>query len=230
MHRIVLAATAAIGLATAAHATDLTVGVDGEAATCKPFTCGFGLGTYQQFYAASAFTNGPMVIDAVSFFLDDKTVRSGRGDILSFRLEFYTTPKVFAGRDEGGPDFLDLDNNLGTLLSDFGQFLVSGVTPDVLTFTGPAFTYDPTAGNLLMQVTPLFASAGFDGAFLQSDSSGAVTWRVLPLEFTGIGLVTRFSSPTPAVGGVPEPGTWALMLLGFGAAGAAIRRRRLRLA
>jgi PEP-CTERM motif len=28
------------------------------------------------------------------------------------------------------------------------------------------------------------------------------------------------------VGGVPEPATWAMMILGFGAAGAAIRRRR----
>ncbi|MBI1199083.1 MAG: PEP-CTERM sorting domain-containing protein [Phenylobacterium sp.] len=30
-----------------------------------------------------------------------------------------------------------------------------------------------------------------------------------------------------AVGGVPEPGTWALMILGFGAAGCVARRRRL---
>lgn len=30
----------------------------------------------------------------------------------------------------------------------------------------------------------------------------------------------------PPTGGVPEPATWALMILGFGAAGAAIRRRR----
>ncbi len=32
---------------------------------------------------------------------------------------------------------------------------------------------------------------------------------------------------TRQVGGVPEPGAWALMILGFGAAGAMIRRRRL---
>ncbi|MBL8556893.1 MAG: PEPxxWA-CTERM sorting domain-containing protein [Phenylobacterium sp.] len=30
----------------------------------------------------------------------------------------------------------------------------------------------------------------------------------------------------PPVGGVPEPATWALMLVGFGAAGAGLRRRR----
>lgn len=32
--------------------------------------------------------------------------------------------------------------------------------------------------------------------------------------------------PTNPVGAVPEPGTWALMLLGFGLCGAAMRRRR----
>lgn len=38
-------------------------------------------------------------------------------------------------------------------------------------------------------------------------------------EFFGIDNVT-------VTGAVPEPGTWAMMILGFGAAGAAIRRRR----
>ena len=31
----------------------------------------------------------------------------------------------------------------------------------------------------------------------------------------------------PPVGGIPEPSTWAMMILGFGAAGAAMRRRRV---
>ena len=37
------------------------------------------------------------------------------------------------------------------------------------------------------------------------------------------GWVTTFMGPV----GVPEPGTWALMILGFGGVGAVIRRRRL---
>ena len=36
-----------------------------------------------------------------------------------------------------------------------------------------------------------------------------------------------FASPTPTTtGGVPEPGTWVMMIGGFGAAGAMLRRRR----
>lgn len=40
-----------------------------------------------------------------------------------------------------------------------------------------------------------------------------------------LGSVARVEF-APPVGGVPEPSTWAIMILGFGAAGAAIRRRR----
>ena len=40
--------------------------------------------------------------------------------------------------------------------------------------------------------------------------------------------LTRIDVPTP--GAVPEPTTWALMILGFGAAGAALRRRRFAIA
>ena len=36
----------------------------------------------------------------------------------------------------------------------------------------------------------------------------------------------NYIDTTPVVGGVPEPGAWALMILGFGAAGSMIRRRR----
>jgi hypothetical protein len=39
------------------------------------------------------------------------------------------------------------------------------------------------------------------------------------------GFDYRYSA-FPATGGVPEPASWALMILGFGAAGSALRRRR----
>ena len=37
-----------------------------------------------------------------------------------------------------------------------------------------------------------------------------------------------FGSATPGPGAIPEPATWAMMLVGFGAAGAALRRGRRR--
>lgn len=48
----------------------------------------------------------------------------------------------------------------------------------------------------------------------------------LPLEFITQPVDPTFGSDVGGdVGGVPEPGTWALMLTGFGLAGAALRRR-----
>jgi hypothetical protein len=41
--------------------------------------------------------------------------------------------------------------------------------------------------------------------------------------------ITGTANLAPPTGGVPEPSAWALMILGFGAAGAALRRRRARL-
>lgn len=44
--------------------------------------------------------------------------------------------------------------------------------------------------------------------------------------FGNAGFATLTVSGSPDVGGIPEPGTWALMILGFGGAGAMLRRRR----
>ena len=47
--------------------------------------------------------------------------------------------------------------------------------------------------------------------------------------FTGITLASgqnSFEVDNLAVGGVPEPASWAMMIIGFGAAGSVIRRRR----
>jgi hypothetical protein len=44
------------------------------------------------------------------------------------------------------------------------------------------------------------------------------------------GAAQRSASPTSLAVAVPEPGTWALMIMGFGGAGAMLRRRRTALA
>lgn len=234
MKSVLMAAFAFASIAGAAQATDVTVGVYDGFNNCLPYACGGGSDVSQQIYAASQFTAGPMEIGAISFYRDDAaTFGKGTVDDMTFSLAFYTTTKAVAATNSGGPDATNLPGNLGTLLSNFGTFTVSGVLPSVLTFTGSAFTYDPTQGNLILQITPISSSDGFNGAFFQADSRGVVTRRVIgPSRFGNgpIALVTTFSSPAPVVAPVPEPATWALMLGGFGLAGAAIRRRKLGLA
>ena len=51
-----------------------------------------------------------------------------------------------------------------------------------------------------------------------------------PYRVTGFGtiLATVNATSSPVTAAVPEPATWAMMLLGFGAVGYAMRRRRAR--
>ena len=44
--------------------------------------------------------------------------------------------------------------------------------------------------------------------------------------FAGFPTAGFWTATFPAAAGVPEPATWAMMLMGFGAMGFAIRRRR----
>ncbi len=58
-------------------------------------------------------------------------------------------------------------------------------------------------------------SAYYFGNLLWNDLNGGA----------GNGYVVEYSLAPPSSGGVPEPATWALMILGFGTAGAVLRRR-----
>lgn len=186
---------------------------------CGPFACmaGGGFSLYQQVYSADAFS-APEAIDTISFF---KGV-SGPMDSATYAISFYLSPF--------GPQELTLDAaaNKGALLSSFGTFSLAGELPDILTFNGSGFTYDPSAGNLLMQVEVLgVTEAVGELAFFKADRFGTETSRFIGGAGTSpvvdrIGLVTRFG--VPPVPAVPEPATWAMMLIGFGIAGAAMRR------
>jgi hypothetical protein len=66
----------------------------------------------------------------------------------------------------------------------------------------------------------------FDGTFtlLFGGDPGLVTITSPTVRFQSTGNGEGSAIGTP--GGVPEPGTWGMMLMGFGAAGYAMRRRR----
>lgn len=118
----------------------------------------------------------------------------------------------------------------GEEVGSWGKFLMAGIGGDTLTFGGQAFTWNPEDGDLVLvlELVPPpkpGATAGF-AAFAPSDSSDGETpgFRLTD------GPTTNQETGGPGQqAAVPEPAAWALMITGFGAAGAVLRRRRVAL-
>lgn len=125
-----------------------------------------------------------------------------------------------------------------------GQSGSGGITQAVATTAGLsyefsfAFSHNLFAG--LAAASASYSIGGLTGVVTHSTGSTSdLDWTVLTGRFVATGPTTTFSF-TNLTGGqnegvlldgislsaVPEPATWALMILGFGAVGAAMRRRR----
>jgi hypothetical protein len=119
-------------------------------------------------------------------------------------------------------------------------------TLGLLSQNGNAFNYTGTAFTLLVNFTAPSIASGTFAALLTGEVSGANNGGV---QFTFTNPTQTFNSPsgpfsltvnnlsvggsnvnTPITGfilaAVPEPSTWAMMLVGFGGIGLAMRRRR----
>ena len=118
-------------------------------------------------------------------------------------------PVALSRADDGLFDFLAFD--AGTLNTTFG--------PTTINLTGYRLDNSTVSASYLAPDSTSFASfnlSGFSG--------------LARVEFTSTGgfRSNRFQLDNLLVsdGSVPEPSTWALMIGGFGLAGAALRRRR----
>ena len=91
-----------------------------------------------------------------------------------------------------------------------GGFFRNGVTGGSITWDSPAFAF------------------GFDGYEFELDLQDVSGWTLAASTPIG-GVLKLLSAPggdDDQSGGVPEPASWALMLAGFGAVGAAMRTSR----
>lgn len=105
---------------------------------------------------------------------------------------------------------------------DLGEFLFTFASGDTLfgTYAGSLSFLEPGIFSVFQTHLVTGGTGWFSGATGSFDSSGTLSFR------TGRPVVDQTFSGLLNIPPVPEPGTWATMLLGFGLVGGMLRRRR----
>jgi hypothetical protein len=203
--------------------SSLTVGTD-NAANDFPFSgpfYGYAGTDYQEAYASSDFS-GPIEITGIDFFLGDGFT----GNLYSGT---YTLSLSIISSGIGSLSSTNLSGNLGSDDTVFETVALSGAAPGTLTFTGTPFLYDPSLGNLLLDISVAGGSGVGSTGVAYEDNNGVGTQVARYQNFgggngDGFGMVTEFDSNSGAAV-APEPATLS-WLLGCGLAGLLFRRSR----
>lgn len=211
---LALALTAATGLAAAATSANAATVLNlSNASLCAPSGCfGDTKRTFTHTFSASALAGSDGVFNVSGLRLSKGLF----GDMANYgvRITFQTAD--------------------GTVVGNWGAFTLAVLGGDVVTVGGQAFDWSAAQGDLVLKLDLLvpdkggagggfgggFGGGGFGGppsGFSPRDVIGAPPALITP---PGGGLVADLRTA------MPEPAAWAMMIMGFGAAGAMIRRRR----
>ena len=141
-----------------------------------------------------------------------------------FNFNFATSTPLFGGAVNGSGIFTTSD--VATTVGGRTAFAITSISGFVngSAIVAPTGSYGNyfTTGSTFLDGTGLrfFTAAGNDIRFFYQDTVSQ--YRVNTFSPGS----TSYVSATSSIAAVPEPATWGMMLLGFGALGAAMRRRR----
>jgi hypothetical protein len=163
---------------------------------CGKSTCFNDNGVFTRTWSAKD-TAGPVTIGSL---LLDRSVL-GNLDGQTFRISFSLN---------------------GETLGTWGRYNVAGFGGDQFGFSGGDVVWNPEDGDLVLtlELDPAPKAGGLSG--------GGFSFRADPPPRDDLSepQPPAFSDAAFEAAAVPEPGAWALMILGFGMAGAAMRGRR----
>ena len=175
---------------------------------------------YQQVYAAGSF-RGPVEIEQLVFYATSELAEP----VLPGTIDF-----LFSVTDLGVNEISErpFDSNLGPDTQLFTS-MVGGIVLNSAEWAiiGRSFAYDPSRGNLLLDIrfngTPMGHSGPFFAALGPNSLPGSVPapfsrWHDFGIGFDNYGLVTGFRFA------ISEPGTMMLVVLGLGGVGFTRRR------
>lgn len=193
------AGLAAIMLAALPYVTDLSGQDLGTVGTLTP-------GVYR--FSSSAQLTGTLTLDYTGFANGVFVFQIG-SDLTTANSASVLT----IGGDSGSGLFWNVGRaaTLGTATSFAGNIIA-----------GTAVTLTTGASILCGRAIALTAAVTMDGNAISNNCTGTGTLGSGRSDFDSRG----FAGDPNAIGGVPEPASWALLLTGFGMTGAMLRRRQ----
>lgn len=146
-----------------------------------------------------------------------------------------STSYAFAAGDRVDLNFLFSGNQRGGASDSFDvAFLFAGPTSGTFGFTSSAYAPQSYSfsgtGPVGFNIPGVAANAGFNtfNLYFIADNAGSANFYFEDKGGDNVGII--IDNLSLSVAAVPEPSTWAMLILGFGVIGAASRRRRATLA
>ncbi|MBL8552793.1 MAG: PEP-CTERM sorting domain-containing protein [Phenylobacterium sp.] len=209
LDRTILAAIGALSLTVAAAPAGAATVNAGWTEACGATNC-FDQGSFTHTWSAAG-AGGPITVSQLAL------ARSILGDLdgETFRLSF------------------QID---GQEIGTWGSYTMGGIAGDELNFWGENFTWNPEDGDLTLVLEIFVPETGGGGGFFQAfnaqsgpdgdgPNAGGPDNGGQGFDGGDPGQQPSDLGPGPSAA-VPEPAAWALMIGGFGMAGAMFRRRR----